>query len=82
MKINRSELNATEQKAYDLIKPHLDGLGTLLVLEEKDDRIRLEFVSPNHFQRAAAALEEACGEAAKAMSCAFDVNLTTHWPVG
>jgi hypothetical protein len=82
MNIYRTQLNATEQKVYDLIEPHLDGLGSIVVLKEDNDRIRLDVISPNHFQQTAAALEEACGEAAKATSCSFDIILTTHWPVG
>jgi hypothetical protein len=81
--IYRSALNADEQKVYDLVNPLLEGLGSITVLkEEGGDRMRLDVVSPNHFQKTAAVLEEACAEAAKALSCSIDVNLHAHWPVG
>ena len=80
--IYRAALNATEQKVYDLVNPRLEGLATIVaVKEEGDDRMRLDVASPNHFQRTAAVLQEACGEAAKTTSRSFDVNLSTHWPV-
>jgi hypothetical protein len=80
MTISPAELNATEQKVYDLIHPRLDGLGSIVVLKQEGDRIRLDVVSPHNFQRAAAVLEEFSGEAAKATLHSFDVRLTTHWP--
>ncbi|MCA1457029.1 hypothetical protein I6F35_28060 [Bradyrhizobium sp. BRP22] len=80
MRINRVELNATEQKVHDIVMPRLEGLANILVLKQQDDRIRLDVVSQHHFQRTAAELEEACEHAAKATSCSFDVTVTTHWP--
>jgi hypothetical protein len=75
MAIYRTALNETEQKAYDIIKPRLDGLGTILVLKEENGRIRLDVVSANP-KRTKAELEDVCGEAAKATSCAFDVTVS------
>jgi hypothetical protein len=81
MTIIRAELNSTEQKVYDVVLPHLDKIGSIVVLKQQGDRIRLDVISPHHFQRTAAALEEISGEAASATAHSIDVNLTTHWPV-
>ena len=45
------------------------------------DRIELELVSPFHFHRTAAVLEEICEQIAEATLCAMDVKLGTSWPV-
>jgi hypothetical protein len=62
--------------------PQLSGLASIVVLkEEGGDRVRLDVVSPHHFERTAAVQAQACGEAAQAISCSIDVNLSTHWPM-
>jgi hypothetical protein len=71
MNINRTELNVTEETVYDLTKPHLDGLGSIAVLKEEGDRIRLDVIPPKHVQRTFTALEEICDEATNAISRAL-----------
>lgn len=79
MNINRATLSAIEQTVYDMVVPRLGGLGSVVVLKEENDRIRLDVISPHHFQRTAAELEEIAGEIAEATSRSIDVRLTTLW---
>ncbi|MBW7968622.1 hypothetical protein [Bradyrhizobium sp. BR 10289] len=80
MNIEPASLNAVEKKAYELLKPRLANLGSIVVLKEENDRIRIDVISPHHFQRTAAELEVVAGEIGQATSCSVDVRLTTQWP--
>jgi hypothetical protein len=71
MSINRPEFNATGQRVCDLVKPNLDGRGSIVVSTEEGDRIRLDVISPDHLQRTAAALEAIYDEVTKATSKAI-----------
>lgn len=76
-----SVLNENERKVRDLVKPEIKDIGTIVKVKQEGDKIEIEIVSPNHFEKTAAALGGPCGEAAQATGCAIDVNLATHWPV-
>jgi len=66
MPIFATSLNARERKVFDIVDPQLSGLASIVVLkEEGGDRVRLDVVSPHHFERAAAVQAQACGEAAQ-----------------
>jgi hypothetical protein len=74
-----SSLNPSEQKIRDTLKGRLGAYATVTKVKQTGDRIEVEVVSPNDFDRVARILTEAGPAAARQIGCNLDVKLTTSW---